>query len=69
MFLTEGQNENNSERKPDGLNLSLLTAFACDSKSASGEKIASEGVLDLRQESSDTLPHDIQKECSLQLIQ
>lgn len=50
MFLTEGQNENNSERQPDGLDVSLFTAFSCNSKSVSGEKIASKRVLDLQQE-------------------
>lgn len=33
------------------------------------KEIASKGVLDLRQEFSNTLPYDSQKECTLELIQ
>lgn len=32
MFLTKGQNENNSQRKPDDLHLFLFTAFATQSQ-------------------------------------
>ena len=63
MFLTKRQNENNSQRKPDDLDLSFffLHLLPYDSNAVGG-KLAYKRMLDLKQEFKNTLPHGIKKE-------
>lgn len=48
MFLTEGQNENNSQGKPDDVCSFLFIAFAMWQQISKGGKEASTRALDLK---------------------